>query len=180
MDHASRALVLRGVVNALGKAFGGVRAARVERMKQRGRGIAVSIDAENGVPEGVDGDGCGREVLRAHLTAGIADRTRRDVGQLDRVDLPPAILCGLGLVGNLRSDAVDLPSLKPEQQRADGRTADVQREHAIQESVVACARGTGAYWRSSLRASKISRKERVRSGAEVVRVSADSRLPSIV
>ena len=84
MDHAAGAPVLRRVVDPLRESFRGLRAARIERMKQRGGRIAVRIDPHDAVPERVDGDGRGLDVFAAHLRADIAERARRDGRQVGR------------------------------------------------------------------------------------------------
>ena len=62
------------------------------------------------------------------------------VMSLGGIDLPAAVRGGVGAVGDLRAEVLDLPAVEAEQQRAGGGTADIEGENAIHVSVVARGR----------------------------------------
>src|SRR5580658_3589836 len=69
-----------------------------------------------------------------------------DRGQFSGIDLPAAVGSRMGAIGNLRTEVLDLSAIGAEQQCAGRGTSDVERDHAIHLSVLACmCRTRGRY-----------------------------------
>jgi hypothetical protein len=138
MNHATSALMLRGIVDTLREPLRRPRTPRVERMQHRGGGIAIAVNPHHAMPERVHRDGHGLDVFPAHLPADVADGPPRQRRQFVRIDFPAPVSRGVGAVLGLGSEALDLAAIEREEQRAGRGTSHIQGQYAIHLSVVAC------------------------------------------